>query len=129
MPSPAATIRRLLGALEELGLAEEVALACGDGVAFLALKHRAEPLVARISALIADNRGADDGLDDTLRARGQALIREQHARGTRLHTLLDHVRNEITRIDQARLHARNLRPAYGLRHASPGLRPAFAGQG
>lgn len=128
MPSPAATIRRLLGALEELGLAEEVALACGDGVAFLALQHRAEPLVARISALVADHRDADV-LDDTLRARGQALIRDQHDRGTRLHTLLDHVRHEITRVDQARLHARNLRPAYGLRHASSSLRPAFAGQG
>ena len=128
MPSPAHTIRRLLGALEDLGRAEEVALACGDGVGFLALQHRAEPLVSKISSLLASPEGAG-ALDETLRARGQALIRDQQKRGTRLHTLLDHLRDEIVRVDHARLQARNLRPAYGFKHAAQRFRPAFAAQG
>ena len=128
MRSAIATIRRLLGALEELGRAEEVALACGDGVGFLALQHRAEPLVARITTLV-ETPAVRETMDETLLERGQTLIRDQQRRGTRLYTLLDHLRDEIVRIDQARVYARNLRPAYGHRRPSTGLKSAFAAQG
>jgi hypothetical protein len=118
MPS-AASLRRLLHALEELGRREDGALAGGDGLAFLELEQRAAPLALRIASL------ADEPMDPDLRERGQALVLNRRERHNRLMVLLETTRDEIGLLDEARMRARNLRPTYAAPAHRPRVSPSF----
>lgn len=125
MKSAAFTLRRLLESLEELGRREDGALAGGDGLAFLALEQRAEPLVRKVTELASDALA----LEPSLLARGRALIATRSERRQRLMRLLETTRDEISRLDEARSRVRAIRPAY----VSPAIRvtdtPGFAACG
>lgn len=124
MKSAAATLRRLLQALEDLGCREDGALACGDGLAFLALEQRAQPLVNRVVELAM----SPATMDPALRERGAALVASRSERRLRLTRLLETTRDEISQLNEARARIRALRPAY----VSPSVclpRPAFAACG
>jgi hypothetical protein len=123
MKSPAATLRRLLQSLQELGLREDGALAARDGLAFLALERSAEPLVRRAAALAAEPVGED------LRALGQALVLARGERRQRLMHLIETMRDELNGLDAARDRARALRPAYVASRLHTDDRPAFAACG
>lgn len=124
MKSAAATLRRLLQALEDLGCREDGALACGDGLAFLALEQRAQPLVTRVVELAM----SPDPIDPALRERGAALVASRGERRRRLTRLLETTRDEISRLNEARVRVRALRPAYAAASNRPS-RPAFAACG
>jgi hypothetical protein len=124
MKSAAATLRRLLQALEILGCREDGALACGDGLAFLALEQRAQPLVNRI----VDLAMSPERIDPALRERGAALIASRSERRQRLTRLLETTRDEISLLNEARVRIRALRPAYAASSAGPS-RPVFAACG
>ncbi len=123
MQSAAVTLRRLLQALEDLGCREDGALACGDGLAFLALEQRAEPLVRRVVALAMDA----SPMDPALRERGAALVASRGERRIRLTRLLNTTRDEISRLDEARARLQAIRPAYS--PPRPHHQPAFAACG
>ncbi|CAM2821133.1 hypothetical protein [Rariglobus hedericola] len=123
MKSPAATLRRLLQSLEELGVREDGALAARDGIAFLALERSAEPLVQRVVTLTAEP------VDDVLRTRGQSLVASRSERRVRLMHLLETMRDELGGLDAARDRARALRPAYVASRVHTDTRPAFAACG
>lgn len=120
MPNPAATLRRLLQAIEDLGYREDGALASGDGRAFLALEQRAEPLVRRAVALAMDAAS----IDPALRERGAALVASRGERRLRLVRLLETTRDDIGRLTEARARVQALRPAYASTIASSA--PRFA---
>lgn len=126
MSRQVATLRRLLDALEEIGRSEDGALALGDGIAFSELERRAEPLARRIF-LLTD--GQHRGLAPDLIERGRELVADRHERHRRLTVLLEHTRDEIGGIDQARARARVLRPAYSAGHARAAAAPLFSGLG
>lgn len=121
MQSTATTLRRLLGALEELGRQEDGALAGRDGIAFLALQHRAHPIVLRILALVA---GAAP-IDPDLMARGRALVDSRRERRRVLMRVLETTHDEISRLNEARARARALRPAYAAPRGHAGVPSAF----
>jgi hypothetical protein len=124
MKTAAATLRRLLQALEDLGFREDGALACGDGLAFLALEQQAQPLVNRVVELAM----SPEPMDPALRERGAALVASRSERRVRLTRLLETTRDEISRLNEARARLRAVRPAYT--PASGGLpSPAFAACG
>ncbi len=110
MKSTASTLRRLLRSMEELGRHEDCALASGDGVAFLALEHRAHPLVLRIVELVA----GPEPIDSDLMAQGRALVDSHRSRRQLLMRVLETTQDEISRLDEARARARALRPAYAV---------------
>lgn len=120
MKSAAATLRRLLQALEDLGCREDGALACGDGQAFLALERRAEPLARRVAELAMDA----SPMDPALRERGAALVASRGERRVRLTRLLETTRDEISRLDETRARLQAIRPAYAPSRSR--LHPAFA---
>lgn len=121
MKSAAATLRRLLRSMEELGRHEDCALASGDGIAFLALEHRAHPLVLRIVELVA----GPERIDAELMAQGRALVDSHRSRRRLLMRVLETTRDEISRLDEARSRARALRPAYAVQAGHPGAPSAF----
>ncbi len=116
MSNAAATLRRLLQGLEELGRREDGALAGNDGLAFLALEQRAEPLVRRVVELAM----SPEAMDPALRERGASLVASRGLRHQRLRGLLKTNREEINRLDEARARIQAFRPAY----AAPGARTA-----
>jgi hypothetical protein len=122
MPT-AASLRRLLHALEELGRREDGALAGGDGLAFLELEQRAAPLALRIASL------AGAGMEPDLLERGRALVVDRRERRNRLMRLLETTRDEIGLLDEARLRARHLRPAYAAPVARSRVSPGFNARG
>lgn len=108
MPNAATTLRRLLQALEDLGIREDGALASGDGRAFLALEQRAEPLVRRVVALAMEG----SSIDPALRERGAALVASRGERRVRLIRLLETTRDDIGRLAEARARVQAFRPTY-----------------
>lgn len=108
MKNAAATLRRLLQGLEELGRREDGALAGNDGLAFLALEQRAEPLVRRVIELAM----SPATMDPALRERGAALVASRGLRHQRLGRLLETTHAEINRLDEARARIQAFRPAY-----------------
>ncbi|MET0262921.1 MAG: hypothetical protein ABW223_08480 [Rariglobus sp.] len=122
MKSAAATLRRLLQALEDSGFREDGALSAGDGLTFLTLAQRAEPLVTRIAELTAAEPAS---IDLSLRERGRALVEARRERRQRLTRLLETTRDEISRLDEARARARALRPTYASKPSAPFSAPAF----
>jgi hypothetical protein len=118
-----AVLNRLLKALEDLGHREDGALAGGDGLTFLALEQRAEPLVRRVVELAMD----PVSMDPAVRERGAALIASRHERRLRLVRLLETTHDEIGRLNETRARIHALRPAY----AATGIRrgPSFAACG
>ena len=123
MQSAAVTLRRLLQALEDLGCREDGALACGDGLAFLALEQRAEPLVRRVVALAM----YASPMDPALRERGAAQVATRGERRIRHTRLLNTTRDDISRLDEARARLQAIRPAYS--PPRPHHQPAFAACG
>lgn len=121
METPAHKCLRLLGALEELARAENVALAAGDAEGLASLQERAAPLVAYLAehgAAIAD---------DATRCRVASWLEHRRLTESFFAGHIARMQERMREIDAARRRVARLAPVYG--NNAPEERGQFAAVG
>lgn len=106
MKTPAQTLARLLGSLEDLVAQERIALEAEDFTTVHELQLRTSPLIGRIAELAS-------AADRPMRDRLVSVLEQRQREQEKLAARMAEIRSQLGQLDGSRRRLTQIAPAYG----------------